>query len=110
MSLKYKSWWRNKLGDIYVEFFVWIRFPFLQYPQAVQSWETKIISVLLDNEADPNIKDSKGETALHQAVYVNKPETATIATSLLEFGGNIEETTKVTIFQMEFPSIWNRVF
>lgn len=67
-------------------------FSFSQYPQAVQSWETKIVSVLLDNEANPNIKDSKGETALHHAVYVDRPDIVTI---LLKFGGNIEETTKV---------------
>ncbi|XP_040611184.1 putative ankyrin repeat domain-containing protein 19 isoform X2 [Mesocricetus auratus] len=59
--------------------------------KAVQSWETKIVSVLLDNEADPNIKDAKGETALHHAVYVDRPD---IATYLIESGGNIEETTK----------------
>jgi POTE ankyrin domain family protein len=63
--------------------------------QAVQSWETKIVSVLLDNGADPNCKDFNGETALHQAVYVNSPD---IATCLLEYGAEIEETTRVMIF------------
>ncbi|XP_059108414.1 ankyrin repeat domain-containing protein 7-like isoform X1 [Peromyscus eremicus] len=59
--------------------------------KAVQSWETEIVSVLLDHGADPNIKDCNGEAAIHHAVYVDRPD---IASSLLEFGGNIEDTTK----------------
>ncbi|KAL1765055.1 ankyrin repeat domain-containing protein 7-like, partial [Sigmodon hispidus] len=59
--------------------------------KAVQSWETEIIHILLDNDADPDIKDINGKTALHHAVYLNKPE---IASSLLEFGGNLEDATK----------------
>ncbi|XP_059100097.1 POTE ankyrin domain family member B-like isoform X3 [Peromyscus eremicus] len=59
--------------------------------KAVQSWETEIVSVLLDHGADPNIKDYNGEAAIHHAVYVDRPD---IASSLLEFGGNIEDTTK----------------
>ncbi|XP_059121187.1 putative ankyrin repeat domain-containing protein 19 isoform X4 [Peromyscus eremicus] len=59
--------------------------------KAVQSWETEIVSVLLDHGADPNIKDCNGEAAIHHAVNVDRPD---IASSLLEFGGNIEDTTK----------------
>ncbi|OBS63771.1 hypothetical protein A6R68_07690, partial [Neotoma lepida] len=59
--------------------------------KAVQSWESEIVSVLLDHGADPNIKDCNGEAAIHHAVYVNRPD---IANSLLQFGGNIEDTTK----------------
>ena len=77
-------------------------FSLLQHPQAVQSLETKIVSVLLDNGADPNIKNCNGQTAIHLAVYGDSVE---IASSLLEFGANIEETTEVKSFQREFPSI-----
>ena len=77
-------------------------FSLLQHPQAVQSLQTEIVSVLLDNEADPNIKDCNGQTAIHLAVYGGSLEIASI---LLEFGGNIEETTEVKNFQSEFPSI-----
>lgn len=55
--------------------------------KAVQSLETEIVFVLLDNGADPNIKNCNG----HLAVYGDSVE---IASSLLEFGGNIEETTE----------------
>ena len=77
-------------------------FSLLQHPQAVQSLETEIVSLLLAKGADPNIKNCNGQTAIHLAVYGDSLE---IASSLLEFGGNIEETTEVKSFQSEFPSI-----
>ncbi|KAK7795013.1 hypothetical protein U0070_010001, partial [Myodes glareolus] len=58
--------------------------------KAVQSLETEIVSLLLAKGADPNIKNCNGQTAIHLAVYGDSLE---IASSLLEFGGNIEETT-----------------
>ena len=65
------------------------------YPQAVQSRETEIVAVLLGQGADPNIKDINGESAIHQAVYVDSVE---IVRNLHEFGGDIEDKTKVKIF------------
>lgn len=40
--------------------------------------EETIVSLLLQHGADPNIKDANGNTALHYAVYVNKPSIAAI--------------------------------
>ena len=77
-------------------------FSLLQHPQAVQRLEKEIVSVLLDKGADPNVKNSNGQTAIHLAVYGDSVE---IASSLIEFGANIEETTEVKSFQREFPSI-----
>ncbi|KAL1765056.1 zinc finger protein 687 [Sigmodon hispidus] len=50
-----------------------------------------IVHILLDNGADPNVKDVKEETALHHAFSLDKPE---IAIGLLEFGGNLEDAKK----------------
>lgn len=66
----------------------------LQSLQAVQSWEEEIVCFLLEHHANPHIKDSNGDTALHYAVYAGKPE---IAAKLLLYGANIEERTKVRI-------------
>lgn len=70
-------------------------FYLLQYQQALGARETKIISVFLEHGSDPNIKDCTGETAWHHAVYVDNSE---IIVTLLVFGGDIEETTKVKFF------------
>lgn len=64
----------------------------LLYTQAVQNMKEDIILVLLQHKANPNLKDINGETALHHAVYSGIPE---IVARLLEFGSNIEDTTKV---------------
>lgn len=56
--------------------------------------EEAIVSLLLEHDADPNIKDANGNTALHYAVYVGKPP---IAALLLSYGANIEEKTKVKL-------------
>ncbi|EGW06850.1 Ankyrin repeat domain-containing protein 36 [Cricetulus griseus] len=68
--------------------------------KAVQSRETEIVTVLLDQGADPNIKDINGESAIHQAVYVDSLE---IVRNLHEFGGDIEDKTKVKIFANQIP-------
>ncbi|KAL6084878.1 hypothetical protein STEG23_038018 [Scotinomys teguina] len=59
--------------------------------KAVQSRETEIVSVLLHNGADPTVKDCNGEAAIHHAIYADVPA---IASNLLDYGGNIEDTTK----------------
>lgn len=48
------------------------------------------------------MKDYNGQTAIHLSVYGDSVE---FASSLLEFGGDIEETTEVKSFQSKFPSI-----
>lgn len=73
-------------------------FSLFQYPQAVQSLDTKIVSVLLGEGADPSIKDCNGQTAIHLAVY---GDSLGIVSKLLVFGANIEETTEVKSFQSE---------
>ncbi|KAL6079807.1 hypothetical protein STEG23_033898 [Scotinomys teguina] len=59
--------------------------------KAVQSRETEIVSVLLHNGADLTVKDCNGEAAIHHAIYADMPA---IAINLLDYGGNIEDTTK----------------
>ncbi|XP_040586253.1 putative ankyrin repeat domain-containing protein 19 [Mesocricetus auratus] len=59
--------------------------------KAVQSRKNEIVFVLLDERADPNIKDINGESAIHQAVYVDNLD---ILSNLLTFGGDIEDQTK----------------
>ncbi|KAL6091072.1 hypothetical protein STEG23_008737, partial [Scotinomys teguina] len=59
--------------------------------KAIQSWETEIVFSLLCLGAFLNVKDCNGEAAIHHAVYVDMPD---IARLLLEFGGNMEDTTK----------------
>lgn len=66
----------------------------LQSLKAVQSWEDGIVSFLLEHHANLHIKDSRGNTALHYAVYSGNP--ATVA-RLLQYGADIEERTKVRI-------------
>ncbi|KAL6084547.1 hypothetical protein STEG23_002984 [Scotinomys teguina] len=59
--------------------------------KAVQSRETEIVSVLLHNGADHNVKDCKGGAAIHQAFCVDIPA---VASNLLDYGANMEDTTK----------------
>lgn len=63
-------------------------------------WVAKIVSVLHDNRVHPTIKDSNGETEYSTQYKL----TVKITSSLLEFGRNIEQSTTVTIFPIEFPS------
>ena len=88
------------LGDFYFEFFDSTVFSLSKYPQAVQSREVQIVSVLLDQGADLNIKDRKGDSAIHQAVYSDSLD---ILSKLHDFGGDIEEKTKVKIFVNQIP-------
>lgn len=83
------------LGEAYFEFVDSTVFSLSKYPQAVQSREAQIVSVLLDQGADPNIKDYSGDSAIHQAVYSDSLD---ILSNLHDFGGDIEEKTKVNIF------------
>jgi ankyrin repeat protein len=41
----------------------------VHYPQAAQTQRNNCVTVLLQNGADPNIKDRKGNTALYYAIY-----------------------------------------
>ena len=59
--------------------------------KAVQSWEDEIVCFLLEHHANLHIGDSRGNTALHCAVYGGNSETAD---RLLQYGANIEERTK----------------
>lgn len=80
--------------SVYRKFFELTMCFLLQSLQAIQSWEEKIVCFLLEHHANPHIKDSCGNTALHYAVYAGKPA---IAARLLHYGANIEERTKVRI-------------
>lgn len=62
--------------------------------KAVQSWEDEIVCFLLEHHANLHIKDSRGNTALHYAVYGGN---SAMAARLLEYGADIEERTKVRI-------------
>jgi ankyrin repeat protein len=55
------------------------------------------VTVLLQNGADPNIKDKKGNTALHYAIY---NENIKISTKLLEFKADTEIKNQVSITQL----------
>ncbi|GAB1286017.1 POTE ankyrin domain family, member G-like [Apodemus speciosus] len=59
--------------------------------KAVQSWEDDIVCFLLEHHANLHIKDSRGNTALHYAVYSGNSATAA---RLLQYGADIEERTK----------------
>lgn len=83
------------LEEAYFEFVDSTVFSLSKYPQAVQSREAQIVSVLLGHGADLNIKDCNGDSAIHQAVYSDSLD---ILSNLHDFGGDIEEKTKVNIF------------
>lgn len=83
------------LGEVYFEFIDSTVFSLSKYPQAVQSREAQIVSVVIDQGADPNIKDYIGDSAIHQAVYSDSLD---ILSNLHDFGEDIEEKTKVNIF------------
>ncbi|XP_060244309.1 putative ankyrin repeat domain-containing protein 19 [Meriones unguiculatus] len=59
--------------------------------KAVQSWEEEIVCFLLEHHANPHIKDGRGNTALHYAVYAGNSATAA---RLLQYGADIEERTQ----------------
>lgn len=61
-------------------------------PQAVQCQEEECVSLLLECGADPNIKDTKGYTALHHAA-VGKSKR--IAAKLLRHQADMEARNKV---------------
>lgn len=92
ISLKHKLHW--KLWNAYFESFELAMFFFLQYPQAIQSVERDTVSLLLQEHADPNLKDIYGQTALHHAI---RNDTPSIVAALLDSGCNMEEPSKVKI-------------
>ncbi len=51
-----------------------------------------ITEVLLDNQADPNITDDQGESALHKAACKNLEETSLL---LIEFGGDVNYSNAI---------------
>lgn len=57
------------------------------------------MAILLRHGADPNIVDSRRNTALHYAVYSGN---TSIAGRLLEHNADIESKTKVKITQFYF--------
>ncbi|KAM7328760.1 hypothetical protein ACRRTK_012852 [Alexandromys fortis] len=59
--------------------------------KSVQCWKQKCAAVLLEHGADPNIRDSSGNCALHYAVYNGHKDMAAL---LLEYHANIEQKTK----------------
>jgi ankyrin repeat protein len=69
----------------------------VHYPQAAQTQRNNCVTVLLQNGADPNIKDKKGNTALHYAIY---NENIKISTKLLEFKADTEIKNQVSITQL----------
>ena len=69
-------------------------FVFLQHPQAIQSFESETVTLLLEEHADPNVKDIYGQTALHHAI---RNDTPSIVAALLDSGCNLEEPSKVKI-------------
>lgn len=60
--------------------------------QSVQCWKQKCAAVLLEHGANPNIRDSSGNCALHYAVYNGHEGMAAL---LLEYHADIEQKTKV---------------
>ncbi|XP_041529487.1 putative ankyrin repeat domain-containing protein 19 [Microtus oregoni] len=59
--------------------------------KSVQCWKQKCAAVLLEHGADPNIRDSSGNCALHYAVYNGHEDMAAL---LLEYHADIEQKTK----------------
>lgn len=64
----------------------------VQSQQAVQCQEEECATILLENNADPNIVDAQGNSALHYAVYYKN---TSLAAKLLDREVNIEATNKV---------------
>lgn len=64
----------------------------VQSQQAVQCQEEECATILLENNADPNIVDAQGNSALHYAVYYKN---TSLAAKLLDHEVNIEATNKV---------------
>lgn len=80
--------------SVYHKFFKLTVCILLQSLKAVQSSEDEIMHFLLEHHAKLNIKDSRGNTALHYAVYGGNSATAA---RLLQYGADVEERTKVRI-------------
>jgi hypothetical protein len=66
----------------------------IQYLQASQCQKEDCAIILLKHGANPNIKDSSGNSALHHAIIVGN---TSITAALLAHSANTDEKTKVTI-------------
>ncbi|CAD7679107.1 unnamed protein product [Nyctereutes procyonoides] len=62
--------------------------------KAVQSQEEACVDILLKHGANPDVKDNKGNTALHYAAF---GENVTIAQKVLLRKGNVEIKNKVQV-------------
>uniref|UniRef100_UPI002952CF1A ankyrin repeat domain-containing protein 26-like n=1 Tax=Panthera onca TaxID=9690 RepID=UPI002952CF1A len=60
--------------------------------KAVQCQEEKCVNILLENGADPNIRDVSGNTALHYAAF---GDNISIIEKLLLYNANTEARNKV---------------
>lgn len=64
----------------------------MQSQQAVQCQEEECATILLEHGANPDVTDSRGNTALHYAVL---SENTSIAAKLLAHNANMEAKNKV---------------
>lgn len=64
----------------------------MEPPQASQHQHEECVALLLQQGAEANTVDARGNTALHYAVH---SENTAVASQLLEHGANIEAKTKV---------------
>ncbi len=67
---------------------------------AVRSGNHDIVRLLLENKADPNIKNKRGLTALHEMIYVAMAEKERMFKILISFGADpmIENTAGQNFF------------
>lgn len=81
-----------------MEFLVFSCFPSISlYPQASQYEREECMAMLLEHGADPNAKDSSGNTALHYAVWHNN---MSMAAKLLAHHADINIRNKVQKTQL----------
>lgn len=94
-EMKLLPWNKTNRWNLWHAYFKFSEFTlcFLAYHwQAVQCQEEECVNILLENGADPNIRDVSGNTALHYAAF---GDNISIIEKLLLYNANTEARNKV---------------